>query len=405
MIRKLRSWLTADRPRQEEPLPEPTPFPPPFQRMVAVNSDVEWTTWPRQLSLIRAFAERALEPSFSFWCFAIPGFTWGLLDADDRPLPEALPALALIRAGVIDTLHSFGGVRHGPGCRINRQRIQRAYKFLENEGAILRVYSNHGSVEDVQNIGGDWVTQPGTLNYQQGDVRGSPSYHLDLTLAYGFRFFWTDIDRRRQQVGFLAKDGDLFQTQVSRDNSSILRFRRTDAAVDPVSHEFARQVNAVLDGPAGRYAVIYQHLGAARGDDGRAVHDWPTPSAPVLEGLDRLAREQRAGLTLVASTRRLLTHAMVMAYRPWRITRTHPDRLIVEFSREIVKDGMRFDLSWDDLAGFSLPLRHGELAIASLGRETRELTHWELAGRDYAGIPWIPIATGEALEEARRHAY
>ena len=48
--------------------------------MVAVNSDVEFTSWEAQVDLLQLFAKRRLETAFSYWFFGDPEYTWHLFD-------------------------------------------------------------------------------------------------------------------------------------------------------------------------------------------------------------------------------------------------------------------------------------------------------------------------------------
>ena len=95
----VRGWLGARR--------EPLAFPPPYQGMVAINSDVEFTSWAAQLDLLDIFAAHDLESSFSFWCFGDEAVTCRLFDDADQPAPYATAAAFLATSGLIDTLHSY----------------------------------------------------------------------------------------------------------------------------------------------------------------------------------------------------------------------------------------------------------------------------------------------------------
>lgn len=223
-------------------------FPPPFRRMLAFNSDIEFTTWSAQLDLLRLFGERGLETAFSYWLFSDPTYTWRMLEADGSWSKEAPVALQLARDGLLDTLHSFGGAAHIGGISFEREDIRRGYARLAERGVQTTIYSNHGTDRDVQNIGGPWsparVPPIDFRNYWAGDLQDHPVYHLDLTLQYGIRYFWLDVDRVRNRAWFSdgadLADSDLFTTQVSRDASPILRFKRTDLSSDSLAHHFRR---------------------------------------------------------------------------------------------------------------------------------------------------------------------
>src|SRR5438128_680438 len=109
-------------------------FPPPYQTMLAFNSDVECTSWTIQQLLFRQMEDWGLETSFSFWFWADPELTWRLFEEDADFSAESEIALELIQKGFLDTLHSFGGVTHGKGTRISRTRIIQAYEKLKQKG-------------------------------------------------------------------------------------------------------------------------------------------------------------------------------------------------------------------------------------------------------------------------------
>lgn len=380
--------------------------------MIAINSDIEFTTWEAQLDLLRLFAERGLETAFSYWCFNDPAMTWRMFEQDSTPSPQAPVAFPLARAGVFDTLHSFGGVMNGRGCSFDRGEMGTALQRLSDEGIRTRVYSNHGTVRDTQNVGGPWMgpptPEPNYLNYHEGDLPSSPRYHLDLTLAYGVRFFWVDVDRARAVKTFSARSvdepGSLFISQTSRDGNPILRFRRTDADVDPDAINFGQQIDRVLDDAGEGYSIIYTHLGVARDSNMKPIQN-PAPylDRQGFEALDRLRESQRAGETLVCTTSRLLTHALISAARPWTIENRR-NAIHIDFHQRFSLLGVDFTLDWADLEGFAVELPRRISATGALNGVARPLERWTCEGRSYAGLRWKPIDLGAALEEAQRNA-
>jgi len=377
------------------------PLPPPYKRMLAINSDIEWTRWPVQLALLEEFAKRDLETAFSFWLFGSPKVTWRLFEEDGTPSSQAPAAFALGRAGLLDTLHSIGGRRHLGGCRFDREAISKAYGILASEGVRPQVYTNHGSEDDRQNIGGNWST------YQEGDLPGSDLYHLDLTVAAGAQFFWCDPDyvvrTGALDAAFCGED-DLFLTSAGRDGTALLRFRRFlgELKTGPSLDNFAVQLYQAMRHGSGHYTVLYQHLGVVRDGDGRpqAAKVPPLP-ADVADALDTLARAQADGEVLVTTTGRLLTHAALMAAKPWSVERDDSGVLHAHFDAEMQLDNIRRAVHWDDLMGWAVPIKAGQRVIGHLRNESRALEIFEVAGRPYAGFPWRKIDMGAAIKEAR----
>lgn len=374
------------------------PFPPPYAGMVAVNSDVECTTWRAQVDILRLFAEHGIETAGSFWLFGDPRLGWRMFDADDCWTPEAAGALHLVRAGLLDTLHSFGD-RPLYGTRIDRDRIATALRRMAGKGAVVPVYTNHGSDQDVQNVGGGWAT------YQQGDVPGSDVYHLDLTLAYGCRYFWTDVDYRNDRWSFHVADDDadaLLVAQTARDGNRMLRFRRYRGPLSPAptAASFAEQMEPVLGSPPEGYLVVYQHLGCHRDPTGKPVPATPPYlDGPGREALAGLAALQRDGRCLFTTTARLLDHAAFMRARPWTVV-DRGERVEVTIATTMDIDGVTLPVTGGLLDGWTLRLTRPVPVSVVHGAAEHELAPTRLGGGWAAGFPWRLLPTGRAVEEA-----
>ena len=358
---------------------------------------------------IREFMAAGVEASFSYWCYCDPAAAWRLFELDGSNSRHALAGFELIRSGLCDVLHSFGGIRQGAGCRFGRREIEMAYRRLEAEGIQTRVYSNHGTHDDIQNVGGPWVTLPGLVNYQQGDLPGSHGYHLDLTSRHGVRFYWADIDRSRRLTPFSAKISEdeslFFVPQIGRDGTPMLRFRRSDLSLDPVVEFLGAQITQALAQPPGDYLVIYTHLGANRLPTGGAKSaPLPCLTPDGIAALRQLSAAQAAGDVLVTTTERLLTHALIMGARPWTIARTQ-DGVEVTFQREFTYGGVPFRLDWQDLAGFAVAVDRPCSVTGRMGSETRSLNlELQAAGRMHYGLGWSRLDMGAILERALKYA-
>ena len=388
------------------PLPAAAAFPPPYRRMIAINSDVELTSWCMQMHLFGEFASRELETAFSYWFFGDPAATWHFFNRDLSLTLVGPAALELARAGLLDTIHSFTGVRNGRGYQFDREMVKKGYAQLEANGVKCRVYSNHGTTDDTQNIGGEWVSRPGYPSYGQGDLPGAERYHVDLSVRHGVRFFWLDIDNAQAFVSFTATEGEahenLFAAQICRDGTPILRFRRTDAMVRSDLAQLGDALDRVLAADDGGYTVLYTHLGVKRGAENRPLSADPSDiPASVLTGLDSLAAEQTGGRVLVTTTERLLTHALMWAAKPWAITR-RGRQIEVDFSKSFSFAGVEFDYSWQEFMGFSLPVQVSDTVWLRLGDQRRPAERWNVAGQSYAGLQWRRLPMKSAIEEARR---
>jgi hypothetical protein len=384
----------------------PLAFPPPYRAMLAISSDVEFTSWQAQLALLRSFVARKLECGFSYWLFGDPKLTWRLFDEDGRPSLEFDAAIPLIKMGIIDTLHSFGGVTDGAGSRFDRTAIARGLEKLRARGIETSVYTNHGTTLDTQNVGGDWAT------YQRGDVPGDPVYHLDLTTQFGCKFFWTDIDYDNISPFFdidqAAAPRSLLIPQTGRDGSPIIRFRRFRGAFDraPTADTLDRQVELVLSNDVRGYSIIYQHLGITRDTQGKPQSiAAPYLASGGLAALDRLADLYDRGIAIVTTPARLLQHAVMMSARSWRILR-EPTGYRVVFAASFVWHEVHFKVTKETLSGWFMQVNPGDRVVAEL-----DGAEWELGiewhdGRPYAGIPWARPDHSEILldAQARSHA-
>jgi hypothetical protein len=95
------------------------------------------------------------------------------LDGDHDGLLDAC------KRGWIDTLHGLGDFSTSMPC--TRDMARAAFEALAADGVRLKVWTNHGGQDNVQNL-----LRPGTL----GDVPGSPAYLSDLAFDYGIRHVW-----------------------------------------------------------------------------------------------------------------------------------------------------------------------------------------------------------------------
>ena len=224
-----------------------------------------------------------------------------MFEIDGTPTQHAGPAADLIRAGLLDTLHSYGGVVNGRGTPFKRSEIEKAVQTFRGMGLTAEIYSNHGGLQDIQNIGGPWCTNRSNgidgSNYQLGDVIGSEAYHMDLTPSLGVRFYWLDVDcvsNPLLQIESLdGSDATLFTTQLARDGTPVLRFRRSNLGQKPLPQEFGKQIVSFLEENGGGYQIVYNHFGFARSVDGKPRHNMPPYfDSEGYAALDALAHAQ-----------------------------------------------------------------------------------------------------------------
>ena len=341
----------------------------PRPSFVAVNSDVEWTSWELQKELFRLFEEYDIEVAFSYWFFCNPSSTWRFFENDGSLTPEAEEAFEFAKQGRLDTLHAFGGRRHSGGCDYRMEKVGEAYEEFRRRGIPIRIFTNHGGDADNQNVGGDWAT------HHQGDVPGADFYHLDRTLSEGVRFFWCDPDYQVERPFLKASAGDedsLFLVDQVRDGSKILRFRRFMGSLDSgcCLSNFEQQVDQLLKNRTTGYGIIYQHLGVMRNDDG-------TPRAATMEevqkfvppALEKLQKAQEKGHVTSLTTDRLLRRAFVDATGPWALNQSEEgDFWALEAKATL--NGVEQQLDWDDFRDVDREI-FGDLPVRLNGEQRR----------------------------------
>jgi hypothetical protein len=177
------------------------PWPAPFRAALAICNDIDCTTWPDFLALHRFLNTTGPTPfgdglglpvGNSFWMYSVrpdndPGFAY-FDDLDGRPSAVAPHMRELMRAGLLDVLHSYGNFSQRGGFR--REHAERAAADLMRHDLRPDVWVNHGDVHNFQNIhgaGGERVSLGGREYHRGADdvpVR-NVEYHLDITHRLG----------------------------------------------------------------------------------------------------------------------------------------------------------------------------------------------------------------------------
>lgn len=307
------------------------PFPYPYRAMLAISNDIDQSSAPRFRSIHRFLnttEETPMGPGLgldvadSFWFYGRAGrgrqedasdFTYfaGLDWKEQSSLADEI--VHYLRSGWIDTIHSYGnfsGVPAKQAC--SRAHAEHALEALAAADVAPRVWVNHGSAENVQNIG--------NADYMQGDRPGSPCYHSDLLRSAGVEYFWEGSGSN--QFGRASA----LSPRTLNDGSPSLTFSRfytldfASAIAHGLRPAVAEQMRRTRD-----YAVLWHpphlhvqlsepHLEGLVREQGFAVvaqHFGATPrglnlGGPALASLRRLSEYSSAGSILVARTSRLL---------------------------------------------------------------------------------------------------
>ena len=170
-------------------------FPYPFSAGLAICSDIDNSTFDGFLKIhrflntdqITEFGEGLnLEIGDSFWMYSVhpsidDAFTY--FDGTSfSPTRYAETMRELIRAGYLDTIHTWGNFSERGG--FSRSYAEVACEELDKYGLHPPVWVNHDDgLWNTQRLGG-----PG-----QGHVKGTSSYHADLTFELGIRYVWENL--------------------------------------------------------------------------------------------------------------------------------------------------------------------------------------------------------------------
>ena len=242
--------------------------------------------------------------------------------------------LEAYRRGWIDSLHGLGDFTAAQPC--TRDLARRAFEALAADGVRLRVWTNHGGPENVQNI-----LRPGAL----GDVPGSPSYLADLAADYGIRFVWpselTSVigqDRDASPKEYYAGQADhsafsrwvasaahgwspgivrrtgiepfagnrLVELRKGRDGRDLAVFRRYGRwRFDTISRLPSILSSTVVDRlvATGGAMIVYLHIGPSSDETEASLREG-------MKVLDGVARRVREGTLAVARTADLLERSV-----------------------------------------------------------------------------------------------
>jgi hypothetical protein len=265
--------------RPADPAVRPLPFP--YRGALAISNDAEYLEWEFFDGLMRFLNTRGDTPlgpglglrvTSSLFFFSAPNYNVSYFDgaAADSPRSRHADRLdAYLRSGLVDTIHAYGDFDGVGGC--TRQHAEAAYRALARLGVRLEAFSNHGSTDNIQNVGSD-------ASYHCGDRPGHAAYHADLMADHGVRYVWTDSLVTPPADGGGWRSGwrrlgqprpDILTPAVLQDGRVLTGFRRLrgTGACAPNLSSLHAQV-AQLDW-AGLYAsggatFLYQHLGVLR---------------------------------------------------------------------------------------------------------------------------------------------
>jgi hypothetical protein len=321
---------------------------------------------------------------------------------------------ALIRSGHIDCIHSFGDLA------VSRAHAERALAELREHGCRIEVWVDHSRA--ASNLGPD-------IMQGEGDVPGSPAYHVDLTRAFGMRYVWrgrvTSLIGQDRPASFgglltarhplasavtlgkelakhvLARAGSAkyaphafnraYRVVSLRDGTRVLEFLRCNPSWGGVSHaDNAAGIAEVLTEAFLRrlveregVCILYTHLGKVRS------RQEPIPPASRA-ALARLATFVGDGSLLVTTTRRLLRYLTVRDHLRFRTEAGDDRRMVTLEAVDDPLDGAR-EPTAEELQGITFSTSAAEITVRLSSGEALPCEVTRSGGVTHARIPWRPL--------------
>ncbi|MEE4310720.1 MAG: hypothetical protein V2J62_02525 [candidate division KSB1 bacterium] len=376
-------------------------FPYPYKAALSICSDIDGTSLDRFIEIHKFLNTTKPTPmgdglglhiTDSFWMYDDPGISDSAFSYYSGSLPG--PAAPIIRdficAGILDTMHAYGNFRNK--SEFSREKAEKALNELEKHGLKIRVWTNHGGTNSIQNIG--------KQSSGEGDVPDTTWYHADLLRDFGIRYYW-DCERalmttvgqnRKASFGdaywrsplysglrqnikatikgiasyadrmtmkllnthivkwpvFDPRDNDLIVPDTLRDDRPIYKFRRGGLGNLDWSDHIPVLLNPrVLEELVtnGGSAVLYVHMG-----DRMIAHNADALSPETVKTLKEVAQLYRNGLLWVAGTNTLLNHQLVTKYLDWTAENVSTDKLKITIRKRLLSP-IEEVVEVDELAG------------------------------------------------------
>ncbi len=353
-------------------------FPYPYQAAIAICSDIDGTSFENFVQIHTFLNTRddtifgpglGLPVGDSFWMYDRPGISNAAFsyfeDLNGKPSSYAPMIRDLIQAGILDVMHSYGNF---PAISdFSRKRALVALEELQRHRLQIRVWTNHGGIESVQNIGAlSWGKGDIPTHEDNGTSGPFDFYHSDLLVDYGVRFYWDSEASLTSMVGqdapvrfseaywrsplytgFKAKmksiikgyfsfadllyyklqrrhfvpwqpfdfQNSLIQVDQLRDGNILFKFKRYGHGKLDWSDDLAFLLNdRVIEHLLRKqgYLIVYIHLGDQQDKSNRL----PLPATTVAK-LRQLAELYHSGKIWVQTTSRLLNYNFVHKYLKW----------------------------------------------------------------------------------------
>jgi hypothetical protein len=189
-------------------------FPYPYKAALAICSDIDGTSWENFLTIHKFLNSNqntalgqglSLPIGDSFWMYDKAGnansaFSY-FKDFEGGESKNSSVIRDLISAGIIDILHGYGNFTSVQD--FSRKLAVQAIEELDKYGLKLKVWTNHGGVKSVQNMGRHSAGKGDICNESLISRENflSSFYHSDLLYKYGIKFYWDNESALTSIVG------------------------------------------------------------------------------------------------------------------------------------------------------------------------------------------------------------
>ena len=387
-------------------------FPFPYRAALAICSDIDDCSRRTYLAVHRFLNDPrdglGLPVSDSFFPLGRDPDQMAYFLADGRtPGPDAEFIVEACRAGLIDSIHSWGDFNViPPEPSTLRAMAERLTEDFLRRGLKIEIWINHGDPGNVQNLKSR--LQPG----YHGDDPRSGFYTADLVRVLGVRYYWwsdlvtwplsccnapflesccrqgLNLVKNCVKVALLragrtrtsAEISELIHPVMLRDGLPLMAFTRhlreykEPSSRHTLHYTLAAPVLEDLLAQEG-YLVLCTHLGTPRPDRGELF------STADREALGRLADYFHEGKIWVAPTGRVLNHRFMTKYLAWEASREGETLFIDLHSLDDPLTGARVP-HLDELAGLCFYVPASCRTVFRLsGREVVPKTY----GTDHTG--------------------
>lgn len=265
-----------------------------------------------------------------------------------------------IKAGYIDTIHTFGNFSGTGGFQ--RQMAINALDEMKSKGIKVDVWINHGDDYDTQGMYPGFPTR-------LGDNPDAKEYHSNLTIPYGIKFIWKEpntsivgqdrlltwrelFDERHPiqslisildslwgdtNIKTMSRNNTLLELAPLDDGQKIYLFKRFNnhpkgvyegANPDALIYQLSDNTLKQLINNEG-YMIIYTHLGdhKKRGFSPEGIF-----SQGAIKTLKNLASEYERGNIYVTTTSKLLNYNIIHKNLEWSSRRQKDGSIIIEIT-------------------------------------------------------------------------